>query len=377
VGGRTSILVSAAALLLALVGCNDRDVDGVPDERDNCVDVANANQVDRDGDGLGDACDDDRILHLLLVEVETPDGAVEATDPEVLAMAEDVARYYLEISYGNLRLAGMERTDQPLDIVGPFSVGLAYDGSNDSAVIQAADQALVEAGVNRFLYDQTIFVVPDLFGNRTPDGFTSGFANGSDLVWMRAQAIQRAGAVGHEIGHNLPPGLAHANLLQCSGSEPYDLDYTGCDLLEYLDPFDAMGWSELRGQMNAPHRERVGFFGKGNVFEVTESGLYWIVPIERATFLPQALEIRRQAGEFLYLEYRQPIGYDAPVIGSFGTASDGVQIRTDYFGPAVTGLIQPEGGFSLAPGHTYDALTFTVTTIASDADATLVEIEFR
>ncbi|EHR69119.1 dockerin-like protein [Burkholderiales bacterium JOSHI_001] len=37
----------------------DSDGDGVPDSRDNCIDVANANQRDSDGDGYGDACDAD------------------------------------------------------------------------------------------------------------------------------------------------------------------------------------------------------------------------------------------------------------------------------------------------------------------------------
>src|SRR5207249_1192172 len=35
----------------------DRDGDGVPDTRDNCINVANPTQADRDGDGKGDACD--------------------------------------------------------------------------------------------------------------------------------------------------------------------------------------------------------------------------------------------------------------------------------------------------------------------------------
>lgn len=38
-------------------GNNDRDGDGVPDDEDNCIDVANPNQLDRDLDGMGDACD--------------------------------------------------------------------------------------------------------------------------------------------------------------------------------------------------------------------------------------------------------------------------------------------------------------------------------
>ncbi|WP_372728276.1 thrombospondin type 3 repeat-containing protein [Nocardioides sp.] len=37
----------------------DRDSDGVPDDRDNCVKVPNPDQADLDGDGEGDACDKD------------------------------------------------------------------------------------------------------------------------------------------------------------------------------------------------------------------------------------------------------------------------------------------------------------------------------
>lgn len=37
----------------------DSDGDGIPDEEDNCPDVANPDQADLDGDGIGDACDPD------------------------------------------------------------------------------------------------------------------------------------------------------------------------------------------------------------------------------------------------------------------------------------------------------------------------------
>jgi len=41
------------------IAASDIDADGVPDASDNCPGVANNNQADSDGDGVGDACEED------------------------------------------------------------------------------------------------------------------------------------------------------------------------------------------------------------------------------------------------------------------------------------------------------------------------------
>lgn len=64
------LVIFGSFTLFGIVGCGNRmgcggtasgdpDGDGVPNAEDNCPDVANPEQEDSDGDGIGDACDDD------------------------------------------------------------------------------------------------------------------------------------------------------------------------------------------------------------------------------------------------------------------------------------------------------------------------------
>lgn len=51
-------ILLSATVISTLVAC-DADMDGIPDDMDNCPSVVNFDQTDSDGDGIGNACDTD------------------------------------------------------------------------------------------------------------------------------------------------------------------------------------------------------------------------------------------------------------------------------------------------------------------------------
>jgi hypothetical protein len=57
----------------------DTDRDGVPDSRDNCPKIINANQADSDGNGIGDACDDRWALNGVNGGTNVPNTQVNAS----------------------------------------------------------------------------------------------------------------------------------------------------------------------------------------------------------------------------------------------------------------------------------------------------------
>src|SRR5262245_44131973 len=76
----------------------DIDGDGVPDDADLCVAIADPAQADADGDGSGDLCDLEVVSHIPLPNVEYPFGSVAIDGAlAVMSSADDWANGHATI----------------------------------------------------------------------------------------------------------------------------------------------------------------------------------------------------------------------------------------------------------------------------------------
>jgi YVTN family beta-propeller protein len=91
-----SVGAGPVAVAIAVVPFVDTDGDGVIDDLDNCPDIANSDQADADGDGIGDVCepdtDGDGVIDDLdnCPDIANPDqadadndGVGDACDPDI------------------------------------------------------------------------------------------------------------------------------------------------------------------------------------------------------------------------------------------------------------------------------------------------------
>ena len=128
---------------------------------------------------------------------------------------------------------------------------------------------------------------------------------GGAISGVKTSYVKSVSVTAHELGHNF--GQLHAGFLQCQRAGVSISD--DCTISEYGDLYSVMGdFSAMH--YSAPHKEHAEFFESSNLLEVTESGTYTLAPLSIATSSLQALKIPRRVDDYLYIEYRRPIGWD-------------------------------------------------------------------
>lgn len=127
--------------------------------------------------------------------------------------------------------------------------------------------------------------------------------------------------VGHELGHGL--GEFHANFWYCP--ENYlNINQEECSIMPYGDFYDIMGSvgsSRKISHFNAVHKDHIGWLGN-NIVQIDrpeQSGNYVLSPIEISDNNLKVIKIKRSENNYLYIENREPIGFDSNDGPIFGT----------------------------------------------------------
>lgn len=236
-----------------------------------------------------------------------------------------------ENSYGQETIFGEVRGwyDLPKP---PRDQFLKGDDAFEDAMVQEAVRLADNDGVDFSAYEQLIVIfqaTPYIGGTGGGESIqleTDDFDNPElfDLVTINGRVTLYV--LAHEFGHNLG-FLNHAYAFECGEAVTVtplpDLDPEDrsgeCQLWEYEDHYTAMGVRAMHH--NACYKEYLEWFNQDHqLLEVTESGPYTIKPIASQESGIKAIKILKEPGPneiqprgpiYYYLEFRQPIGFDA------------------------------------------------------------------
>jgi Bacterial Ig domain len=246
-----------------------------------------------------------------------------------------VSSNYLEYSYNQMGLAGVQDPGQAADVVGWYD----YDGAADFNLPVFMAMADTNDAVDFTQYDAMVVVVATRPGSTLAAWSTIGDAflnspDGSIYIGWSKMSVPNASVtiLTHELGHVF--GTGESSFLDC-GDEV--ISETNRSYVAYGDPYDVMNSINI-GHFSAQIKERWGWMdGSNSIQTITTSGVYTVEPMETDTGGTKALKIQRTVNEHLYIEYRQPIGTDS----EFDPGSDVFQGALFHAGKHLLNMTPP------------------------------------
>jgi len=229
-----------------------------------------------------------------------------------------VSELYQTASHGQFSFLADSDGDNAPDVFGPFEIPFDSTDCDYYTWAYAAESAATTSGVDLSLYRHRVFVLPRY--NELACSW-AGIANVGCGSYCRAWIAEGESPMvyAHELGHNLD--MAHA------GTDP---ENDGQMNSTYGDHSDPMGSSRRWHLFNGPHADQMGWYDAfpGSLVTVTASGTYHLAVLGTDPAYatePQILKIKKaDSGDYYYLTYRQPRGYDDTLSSSY---TQGVNIH--------------------------------------------------
>lgn len=299
---------------------------------------------------------------------------ITPTDARAMVFGQ-VSDFYWEASYGKTFLSG--------DVYGWFTIPVSRDTCDTALFAREADRLALGAGVDVNAFDRVVYVMPDNVCSGA--GYNSGADTLPARTWLLSNNLSTR-LFAHEMGHNF--SLLHSQSLDCGATA---LGGT-CTASSYGDPSDTMGGGATP-HFNAVHKDKLGWFAGGPaIATATASGRHVLAPYATGAAGTKALRVPRGTDpatglpRYYYLEYRQPVGFDAG-LGSIGNLTAGVQVRLG--GPeqapelldmtpdsVATSSFDDFRDSALVAGRSYvdSAAGVTISVVSADANGAVVDV---
>jgi hypothetical protein len=305
-----------AAFRVRVTGNREGNVVIVPSSRSPHVERIDGGSSGADTAGVAAAASGARDTLVILIDfldtTPTPTDPAVMSD-EVFTAPTSVASYYNEISFGQTTLQGAVTNWLPIN---DSSSPCDYDSWG-----QAARTAASSAGWILGNYEHIVHYFPKTSAcGWSGLGQLGGPYTWINGTWQVSDPEWNELVIGHEIGHNLT--LHHSGSLTCQANSVRVALSSNCTNQEYGDLFDVMG--DGYDHFNSFHKAHLGWFPAANIATVT-SGQHTLSAMENScTGCLQVLRIPR-GSEYLYVEYRQPFGFDG--YASTDPVANGASLR--------------------------------------------------